>query len=512
MKFSNPLLKIFKRKRRSKKGSQHRTVIITTFCLVLIVGSIIIYGQQTQFQSLKKRASTQFPGLGVQTHAQPTPGPETLHIPHHPSDNKKGENGTHDTAGPNTALPSQPGVPTLEDLDMVTNQAFGQNNVYVPNGWGVHKNRIIRTASGDLFTVYIQPGSKDTDREWHLMHKAPGGGWTDIQSGNAGTEEINIIRGANDSIHLFAWPGTANKLQHFVSTNLGQTFSNEFIPGNWAMHTGVPEQGYSGSGTDSAGDIIFFQTGIDKPGYFNWTYYSPRTGTWNSQTSTIDIRYTYAFFFPGPNNDVSIVAMRDAHRAELGYNTSSGFDYIFNALGYFYIPNVNHPSIQKTNIVQVEPQNDSDYTVTYLTDTYIDTQGRVHVLYANQYDGAHEAILIGGRVIKDVRLDISQAKKMRMTQDSLGHYYIISMDASGNFINVYPGTAGDNDGTQLMAPTRLNIARFPGCSDDDFCNEPTFTVPRNGNAISDHIDGVYGNFTQVIHFRINLRSNGGGVA
>jgi hypothetical protein len=497
-------------KHHPKRGSQRLTIILTTLCLSLIVGSIIFYNQEMRPKTPNKNTSAQFPGLGIQTNAQPTSGPESLSIPQHPSATKTGQPAV--VSAPNTSLPSQPGVPALEGLDMVTNQAFGQNNVYVPNGWGVQKNRIIRTASGDLFTVYTQAGSSDVNREWHLMHKAPGGNWADIQSGNAGTEEINIVRGANDSIHLFAWPGTADKLQHIYSTNLGQTFTSEFLPGNWTNDTGQPEQGYSGSGTNANGDIVFFQTGNDKPGVFNWIYYSAHTNTWKAQSTMLDIRYTYAFFFPSLNNSISIVAMRDAHRAELGYSTSSGFDYIFNALGYFYIPDINHPSLQKTDIVQVPPQNGTDYDVTYLTDTYIDTQERVHALYANLYDGAHEAILTNGQVIKDVKIDISLPRKMRMTQDSLGHYYIISMDASGNFIDVYPGSASDTDGTQLMPPIRLNIAKFPGCSDDDFCNEPTFTVPRNGHTLSDHIDGVYGNFTQVIHFRINLRSNGGGVA
>lgn len=519
MKFSNPLkfasrLKVFKLLHLSsqKKGAQRRTTVLTFLCLVLILGSIVFYAQRSHIKKPDEHKSSQIPGMGLLTRSQPTAGPEQVHPARHlptpaaQPGNGRPETGGGNTGGYNTSLPSRPGVPALEGVDLVTNQAFGRNNVYVPNGWGVQKNRIVRTSTGDLFTVYIQPGSDSTNREWHLMHKAPGGGWADIQSGNAGSEEINILLGTNDSIHLFAWPGTANKLQHISSNDLGKSFKSEFIAGNWSNHVGVPEQGYSGSGTNANGDMVFFQTGADKPGVFNWTHYSARSGTWNSQSSMLDVRYTYAFFFPGSNNDVSIVAMRDAHRAELGYNSSNGFDYIFNALGYFYIPDVNHPSIKKTDIVQVQPQNDSDYDVTYLTDTYVDTQGRVHALYANLYDGSHHVIMVNGQVVKDVRMDVTLPRKVRMTQDEMGHYYIITMDDSGNFINVYPGTAGDNDGTQLLPATKLNIASLPGCTDDDFCSEPTFTVPRNGNALSNHIDGVYGNFTQVIHFRINLRS------
>src|SRR2546429_3147656 len=62
--------------------------------------------------------------------------------------------------------PSQPGKPTLERLEQVTDQAFGTNNDYVPNSWGVHKSRIIRTSNGDIFTVYTSQGTDENNREW----------------------------------------------------------------------------------------------------------------------------------------------------------------------------------------------------------------------------------------------------------------------------------------------------------------------------------------------------------
>jgi hypothetical protein len=403
--------------------------------------------------------------------------------------------------------PSSPGQPKLEKLEQVTDQAFGQEDNYVPNSWGSYKNRFIRTSGGDLFTVYISEGSDSSDRQWHLMHKAPNGSWQEIKSGDAGAEPINILRGPNDEIHLFAWPGDHGILQHFISTDIGKTFKEENIPGNWIKD----DQGYSGGGINAKGDIVIFQTGNDKPGVFVWSYYNPDSQQWKFHTTTIDYRYTYAFFFPGDNNDLTFTAMRDVHRQLLNYPVSPDgqFDYIFNAIKYFYIKDVtqDNPQVLQKVVAQAAPQSDTDHDITYLVDTYIDTFGRVHILYYNLYDGAHHVIISQGNLIKDERQDIDYPDKMRITQDSKGHFYIISTSQDGNTLNVYPGTASDTDGTQLEAPVKLDISQFPSCSDYDFCHLPSFTVPRSGNPLSDIIEGTYGNHEKEIYFRINLRSN-----
>lgn len=407
-------------------------------------------------------------------------------------------------AQPTIIQPSTPGAPALDALGQVTDQAFGTNNDYVPNGWGTQKLRIIRMTTGDLFTTYISQGSGNRDRTWHLLHKAPGSSnWEDIKQGDAGTEPINIIRGPNDVIHLFAWPGTNRVALHFFSTDMGRTFGQEVLQGQWSS-----DQGYSGASINAKGDIVFFQTGGDVPGIFYWTYYSPATQKWTFHTSQMQYRHTYAYFFPGDNNDLTIVAMRDVERSYLNYPSASGFDYIFNQISYFYIRNVTSPDLQQLSIVQVQPRNTNDADVTYVTDVYVDTQGSTHVLYNDEYDGAHQAIIAQGKVIKNVKMNISAVNKARMTQDVQGHFYIITMDSQGKTLNVYPGSATDTNGTQLESPTRLDISSFPGCTDYDFCLEPTFTIPRGGDALSNTIDGVYGNFTHEYYFRINLRSKG----
>lgn len=405
---------------------------------------------------------------------------------------------------PTIIHPTLPGTPTLQRLELITNNAFGNGQDYIPNSWGVQKSRIIRLSTGDLFTFYMSQGSDEQNREWHLMRRSPTGSWHEVNHGNAGAEPINILRGLYDEIHLFTWPGADGQALHLVSTDMGKTFTSEVLQGQWYV-----DQGYSGASINDKGDIVFFETAADKPGKFLWTYYNPDTKQWSFHSTQIDYRYTYAFFFPGDNGDLTITGMRDALREELNYTKASDgdFDYVFDTVKYFYIRDITHPALdQQTTIKHVTPQSTSDYDLTYITDSYIDTQGRTHVLYSNLYDGAHHAILENGQLIKDVKIKVSAPNKMRITQDTQGHFYILSVDDKGH-LNVYPGTAEDTDGTQLEPAIHINISKYPGCSNDDFCHSPTFTVPRSGNALSNTIDGTYGNFQQEIYFRLQLRGS-----
>ncbi|BCL84506.1 hypothetical protein ccbrp13_69710 [Ktedonobacteria bacterium brp13] len=394
--------------------------------------------------------------------------------------------------------------PVLTRLSQVTDQAFGTNNVYVPNSWGVQKSRIVRTSNGDLFTVYISAGSGVSDREWHLMRMESGGTWTGMQTGDAGTEPVNILLGIHDEIHLFTWPGTKGVLHHLKSTDLGKTIVDETIAGDWDV-----SQGYSGAGINAQGDMVLLETGADVPGEFLWAYYDVSSGVWSFHKVSLDCRYTYAFVMPGNQHDLTIVAMRDVKREELGYSPSTtSFDYIFNEIKYFYIKDASSPDAtitQQFTIANEKPKSAADADITYLTDSYIDTQGRTHILYEDQYKGPYEAIVAGGE-IKTVALpQIDSGRKMRITQDSMtGRFYIIATSSDGKSLNVYPAATGDTDGTQFTEPVRFDISQYASCDDYDFCHSPTFIVPRSGNALTDTIDGVYGSYGKEIYFQIIL--------
>lgn len=412
-----------------------------------------------------------------------------------------------------TPRASSAGKPILQKLELITDQAYGTGNQYVPNSWGAQKDRIIRNSKGDLFMTYISAGTGLNNRAWHLMHLSPGGTWKEIDRGDAGNEPINIVLGKDDSIHLFTWPGAQGKLQHIFSTDDGQTFQQEWIAGRW-IQTQTQIQGYSSVGVNENGDMVLLQTGAVKPGIFNWVYYSSRLKTWTFHRNTLDFRYTYAFLFPGYSNDLSIVATRAVTRGLLGLpQEQTGNQLIFNEVKYFHVNDVRQkqPVLDQTTIKEVQPKDPgdtSDRDLIYVTDSYVDTSNRLHILYLNEYDGPHQAIIENGKLLKDVPMrGVTFGQKMRITQDIQGHFYIVTMGDQGNTLNIYPGATNDTDGTKLGPVTQLDISPFPGCTDYDFCHSPTFTVPRSGNDLSDTIDGVYGNFNKEVYFQINLRGS-----
>src|SRR5712692_7534840 len=323
-----------------------------------------------------------------------------------------------------TELPA----PYLERLELVTDQALDEN---VPNGWGYHKSRIVRTLSGDIFVVYNTAGKGISSREWRLVRRSPTGEWTQINQGNAGVEPINILRGPQDELNLFTWPDAGGTLQYIHSTDDGRTFTTSTIPGSWKA-----EQGYSGSGINAEGNMAVFQTDGDHPGHFLWAYYTPNDQQWHFHNNQLDYRYTYAYFMPGENNDLTITGMRDVEWSELGYQSvPESFGYVFNAIKYFYISNVFNPTLTGLLIKEEPPgvsgcsRSNCTSELTYLVDSYVDTEGCTHILYDDAYSGGHHAIVQNGVLIKDVPLRVANSFKSRIIQDTTGRFYIIDVNA-----------------------------------------------------------------------------------
>ncbi len=426
-----------------------------------------------------------------------------------------------------TIIPSAPGTPTLTSgPQIVASNAQTCDNGCVPNGWGTHKSRIIRLSTGDIFTVYT-----DHKLKFHVMHRNTDGKWSDAYSGDAGMEPINILRGPNDQINVFARPIkgphdniTSSSLVYYKSTDTGKSFKSFTIPGNW----NTQEQGYAGAGINEAGDMV---VGIgphdDVPGAIYFSYYDHTTGNWTAHTLHLPVRYAYDYFFPGKNGDLTITGTRDYMPSELtdesllgptGNVDLSNVSYIFDRIGYCYIPNVaSNSDYQCTpkDLVVGDPTGHKISGFVNLvdqSDAYMDTQERLHILYYDQFKGGHHLILENGQVVQDIPVDVSsdtdQNNKMRLTQDEAGHFYLINIaGGSGTTgqLEVYPATADDTDGTKLGSAIKLNNKKLLGCDDHDNCLGPTFTVPRSGNAVSNVIDGIYGNKGKVIYFQITLK-------
>jgi hypothetical protein len=74
-------------------------------------------------------------------------------------------------------------TPTLDRLELITNRAATGDG---GNSWSNHKNRVIRTSTGDIFAAYVAAGNGGNDKQYVLMHRAPNGGWTQVTQGDGG--------------------------------------------------------------------------------------------------------------------------------------------------------------------------------------------------------------------------------------------------------------------------------------------------------------------------------------
>jgi hypothetical protein len=96
----------------------------------------------------------------------------------------------------------------------------------------------------------------------------------------------------------------------------------------------------------------------------------------------------------------------------------------------------------------------------YGTDSYLDTQGRLHVLYVDTNTGdAHHAIIQNGQVIKDVPVKVPDPYRDRILQDTSGRFYLLGMHKDCSILSIQAGTDSDTDGTHLAPPVSLDLGR-----------------------------------------------------
>jgi hypothetical protein len=112
---------------------------------------------------------------------------------------------------------------------------------------------------------------------------------------------------------------------------------------------------------------------------------------------------------------------------------------------------------------------------TWMSDTYIDTEGRTHILYVDNGIG-HNVIVQNGTITKDVPLQVEDGYKVSMIQDTTGKFYLL--DLNGATLDVYPASTSDTDGTQFGSPVALSLGQYPSCSDGSSYQAPHLAVPR----------------------------------
>lgn len=384
----------------------------------------------------------------------------------------------------------------LESLELVTDQAVPGSG---GNCWGGHQTRIVRTRRG-VFTSYTVMGQGYTAREWRLAQRTATG-WQVIAHGVAGREPVNLLQGPQDRLYLIAWPEGQPRL--WTSTIQGGrlSFSDALIPGDW----GQTDWPYQGASINAQGDLYVIASGGERPGEFKWATYQARTAQWSFHVTPLDYRFCYTYVIPGDKGQLAIVSTRDVRWESLGYTKLAGaFDYVFNAVKCWSSPDALHVPLQELLVREEKPSAQfPDPYCDAQTDAYVDTKGRLHILYwrsGQNTEGRTEtrhAMLENGKLIQDVPLPPDAGHYCRITQDARGRFCLITADADK--LVVY--RAATEDGLAWGPPVQLALKGYTLTY-----SGIALAAPRCGTPLSNTIDGVFpaGKENQWVYFRLRL--------
>ncbi len=402
--------------------------------------------------------------------------------------------------------------PFVDRLEEVTDRAVTGDG---GNAWGGHQCRLVRTAEG-LFTAYTVPGETDGrfDRRWELAHRTDAG-WEVIASAPSGREPANIMADPDGRLHIIAWP-EAEPHHWTISRDAdgGWKVADEIIPGGWEKD----HWPYNAAGIGPDGTLVALQSCVLEgrrssfgPGKFNWAYRAA-TGKrvwWNFMTTPMPLRNCYAYVLPQPGGGLYIVAVRDVILRDLGMEGPNN-RFIFNAFTVWHTPDAaTVPAVPVLHKEEPLPDNKTRATCMPI-DAYVDTTGRLHVLYSlvgpsTNHDHQVRQLVLGldQQVLADKSLPEGASPYCRIIQDASKRFYLL--DALGQF---YVGT---NDlGTDFAQPVQLDL----GVSEERVYRLAV-AVPRYGSPLQeDFIEGVFpsGDSWNWTYFRIRLDSQETGVA
>lgn len=365
-------------------------------------------------------------------------------------------------------------------------------NAAVFNPKGGNPTRIVRTKDG-VFTAYIVEHNGDFDHEWQLAKRESDGIWTVIAQGDAGTFPVNLLASPDGTLHVIGW-----------SNRIGTMWSGKPKDGKLVMtSTIIPNvvQGdypYPAAGIDASGNIFVFSSQSVKTNSLNnavvgaefrGAFYMPSQSRWVTQTYNVDYRYTYAYVFPSPNEQLSLVATRDSGWAELGYaKPSVPVPGIFNAFRYWRTNNVSSKTIQVLSFAEEIPTDQYPDPFLMIQDAYLDTKDRMHIIYEKSgatTDGGsqtrHRIISASGTTLFDEKLSISKeaGKYCRIFQDSKERFYLL-----GSLGLLYPMT---QEGQSIGDPIKLDLEGhelLQGVGQGQY----GLSVPRTGTPLSDVMD------------------------
>lgn len=382
--------------------------------------------------------------------------------------------------------------PRVTTLEIVTDNAVPGD---AGNCWGGHQCRIVRTQDG-VFTAYTVAGEGYKSKEWRLAQRRDGS-WPVLANGVAGREPVNLLASPDGTLHVIGWPRGEGTIWSGKPKDGKMDMQASPVPG--VIRGDWP---YGSAGIDREGNLCVLSSKGGKPAAFRWAFYRAKPGTWTTGTTPIDYRYCYTYVIPHSNGGLAIVSTRDVTWDMLGYQKPEGvtFDYVFNAFRYWDTSDVATAPQEKA-FVEEKPTAEVRYVhCNAQSDAYLDTSGRMHVLYrvqgpstGGQDERRHAVFAADGKMLHEETLPKEAGVFCRIFQDDRKNFWIL-----GSAGLIYP--LGP-DGLTVGQPTKLDLqgheVEYSGFA---------LSVPRTGTLPGNFIDVVFpsGKGTQWIYCRILL--------
>ncbi|WP_406697364.1 hypothetical protein V5E97_00795 [Singulisphaera sp. Ch08] len=339
----------------------------------------------------------------------------------------------------------------------------------------------------------------------------------------AGSNGVHVVCDADEQVYVIAAgskfiDGAERALltAYHVDRNTGATtkYSETVAFGKGSSY------GYSSVSIDPARrDVHVLYSGGDAPGYFAWVRFDMAGKRWATKAVVAELayRHCYNYGFADGRGGMVILSERDIRNATAGIIPSDkgrkiDADYVWDELRLFYIGDVAKPDYKTVDVEPAVYDKEAGlYPIVqnnWKGDTYLDAQGRLHVLYFsddnNRKRGSfnrHAIFDAGGKCIRNALLPFQEDSAMRMAQSTDGRHYIIAIPYSQPArVQVWGATDAEGAGYALEVEKRLSKRIKPSYAG------LAVSCPRNGSRQDDQIDCLFPADKDYHHFTIRLKS------
>lgn len=376
----------------------------------------------------------------------------------------------------------------------------------IPNLWGGHQPRITRHADGTVRILYITADASAV-MTWHLMRRAPAGGWTEEANGPS-TDDVGLLRDPRDDrAYVFAWPNSV------PTAYAGPDYKPAPIPGSWQVLPSKYRQ-YGNVGMGSDGTACFKAsreinvapvTSQDKTEYACGKYdATTKLWTWGPLISHyIGLRHVYDYLFPNPKGmpaGLYAASRRDLHKSasNVPLLDPALFPYVYNGTRVYKSGLYDDSAfIQADPVPQIyAPVGATKAPVAKLNDAYLDSKGRMFLTYhkedpldASVYGTYLSVTDSNGKVLFDARWPaaVPNYGTVRVMEDAKYRLWLLwtNRGSRTSEVRVYPIV-------ETAAPLKFSVSTYTDLSSATYPyaidGTPFLAAPRGGSSNGIYVD------------------------